>query len=117
MSPIEVALKRPISVIMLFLVPITLGIIAFPRLPVSRFPSVNFPFVSINISYPGASPQDVESQITELVENAVVGIAGTDHITSNSTQGSSQVSIQFSEDTDQNAALTEVTRRINSVRR
>ncbi|MSQ23964.1 MAG: efflux RND transporter permease subunit [Chloroflexi bacterium] len=114
---IETALRRPISVIMLFLVPITLGLIAFPRLPVARFPAANFPFVSINVSYPGASPADVEKQVTERIENAVVGIAGTEHITSNSTQGNSQVSIQFAEDTDQNVALTDVTRRINSVRR
>src|SRR3972149_2679740 len=113
MNPIDIALRRPIAVIMLFLVPITLGIIAFPRLPVERFPRTNFPFVSINVSYPGASPEDVEAQITERIENAVVGVSGIDHITSNSNQGSSNVSLSFTEDTDQNVALTEITRRIN----
>ncbi|MBI4212723.1 MAG: efflux RND transporter permease subunit [Chloroflexi bacterium] len=117
MNPIDIALRRPIAVVMLFLVPITLGIIAFPRLPVERFPRTNFPFVSVNVSYPGASPEDVETQITERIENAVVGVSGIDHVTSNSNQGSSNVSISFTEDTDQNVALTEITRRINSVRR
>jgi multidrug efflux pump subunit AcrB len=68
MSPIVVALRRPITIIMLFMIPISLGIISFPKLPVERFPRTNFPFVSVNISYPGAAPGDVETQITERIE-------------------------------------------------
>lgn len=117
MGLIQIALRRPIMVLMLFLVPVTLGFLAFPRLPVERFPRTNFPFVFIQVSYPGAAPEDVERQITELLEDSMIGISGADHVTSNSSQGNANVSISFSEDTDLTAALVAVERRLNSVRR
>ena len=113
----RVALLRPVAITMMFLALAAMGIVAYTRLPVERFPTISFPAVSISVGYPGAAPEDVEALVTEPVENAVVGINGIDTITSTSNEGNSRVSIRFVEGTDVNAASIDVERKINTVRR
>src|SRR5690349_8574717 len=113
----RLALIRPVAISMLFFALAAMGIMAYTRLPVERFPPISFPNVNVFISYPGASPEDVEALITKPVENAVIGINGIDVITSDSNEGSSRVGIRFLEGTDVNAASIDVSRKINQVRR
>jgi HAE1 family hydrophobic/amphiphilic exporter-1 len=113
----RVAITRPVAITMLFLALAAMGIVAYLRLPVERFPPLSFPAVSVSVSYPGAAPQDVESLVTIPIENAVIGINGVSTITSTSSEGSSRVSMQFAEGSDVNAASIDVERKINQVRR
>src|SRR6185437_13397602 len=113
----RVALLRPVAITMMFLALAAMGIIAYTRLPVERFPTISFPSVSISVGYPGAAPEDVEALVTIPLENAVIGINGIDTITSSSNEGNSRVNIRFVEGTDVNAASIDVERKVNQVRR
>ncbi|HLY67144.1 MAG TPA: efflux RND transporter permease subunit, partial [Chloroflexota bacterium] len=111
------ALIRPVAITMLFLALAAMGVVAYTRLPIERFPTISFPSVSISVGYPGAAPEDVEALVTKPIEDAVVGINGIDTIESTSNEGSSRVSINFVEGTDVNQSSIDVERKINTVRR
>ncbi|SRR5579884_3141733 len=113
----RLALIRPVAISMLFFALAAMGIVAYTRLPVERFPPISFPFVNVFTQWPGAAPEDVESLVTKVIENAVIGINGIDTITSDSNFGSSRVGIRFLEGTDVNQAAIDVGRKVNQVRR
>src|ERR1051326_5531086 len=111
------ALIRPVAITMMFLALAAMGVLAYTRLPVQRFPQVSFPVVSVSVGYPGAPPEDVEALVTRRIEDAVVGINGIDTISSTSNQGQSRVTIRFVEGTDVNLAAIDVQRLVATVRR
>jgi HAE1 family hydrophobic/amphiphilic exporter-1 len=113
----RVALLRPVAITMLFLALAAMGVVAYTRLPVQRFPTVSFPVVTVSTGYPGAPPEDVEALVTKPIEDAVVGVNGIDTISSSSNQGQSRVQIKFVEGTDVNLASIDVQRKVNTVRR
>src|SRR5437667_12809881 len=111
------ALLRPVAITMMFLALAAMGIVAYTRLPVERFPPISFPVVSISVGYPGAAPEDVEALVTKRLENAVIGINGIDTVLSTSSEGNSRVTVRFVEGTDINAAAIDVGRKVNQIRR
>ncbi|MDE3076924.1 MAG: efflux RND transporter permease subunit, partial [Chloroflexota bacterium] len=113
----RVSLLRPVAITMLFLALAAMGIVAYTRLPVERFPNISFPFVAISVSYPGAAPEDVERLVTKPLEDAVVGINGISELDSTSSEGNSRVSIRFVEGTDVGSASIYIERKVNGVRR
>src|SRR5579864_3121057 len=113
----RVALLRPLAITMMFLALAAMGVVAYTKLPVERFPPISFPSVNVSVSYPGAAPEDVEALVTKPLENAVVGVNGIQTIESTSSEGSSRVQIMFVEGTDVNAASIDIERKVNQVRR
>ncbi|MEO3431581.1 efflux RND transporter permease subunit [Inquilinus sp. CAU 1745] len=91
----DIAIRRPVFAIVVSLLLIVLGLFAFMELSVREYPDVDRPVVSISTSYSGASAQVIETQITQVVEEAVAGIQGIDTITSSSRAGSSRVRLEF----------------------
>ncbi|MBI1343400.1 MAG: MMPL family transporter [Terrimonas sp.] len=91
----ELSLRRPVLAIVLNLIIILFGIIGFTFLGVRDYPAIDPPNISIRTSYPGANSDIIESQITEPLEKAVNGIAGVKNITSTSSQGSSNINVEF----------------------
>ncbi len=89
------AIRTPVPSLVLFMVLIALGIFSFNRLPITRFPNIDVPIVSITIIQPGAAPSELETQITKRVEDAVAGIIGVKHTTSNIVEGSATTLIEF----------------------
>jgi multidrug efflux pump len=85
------------------LIIIAFGLIAFTRLPLRELPDVDRPVVSVNASYPGASAQVVENQITRVIEDQLSGIDGIDVINSASRDGRSSINIEFTLDRDEDA--------------
>jgi HAE1 family hydrophobic/amphiphilic exporter-1 len=110
------AINRPLAILMLIIGLVLMGGVAYGKMRQDRFPAVSFPFVSVNVSYPGAAPLDVEDLVTKEVEDAVAGIAGVNTINSTSREGSSSVNIQFVEGTDTNAAALDIERRLAAIR-
>ena len=110
------AIRRPIPVIVLFVVLTVMGILAFMRLPVNADPSVQFPIVNISISQTGASPDELENAVTRRVESAVSGLAGVRHITSTITEGVSTTSVEFQFGTNTDRAVTDVQNAITQIR-
>ncbi len=115
MSPTRIAIQRPVTMIMVILALVLMGIISYRFLPVQQLPTISATFVAVSISYPGASPEEVETQVTLPVENALSGIAGVQQMNGNSSTGSSRVSLQFVQGTDVNTAANDVSASINRI--
>jgi HAE1 family hydrophobic/amphiphilic exporter-1 len=111
----EICVKRPVFASVLILSLTVIGIFAFTRLGVDRYPKVDFPTVVITTVQPGAAPEQIETEITDKIEEAVNTISGIDELRSTSSEGISQVAISFSLDKDNNVAAQEVRDKINGV--
>lgn len=91
----ELSLKRPVLAIVMNIIIILFGVIGFRFLGVRDYPAIDPPNVSVRTSYPGANADIIESQITEPLEKAINGIAGVKNLTSSSSQGNSNITVEF----------------------
>ncbi|HTH50895.1 MAG TPA: efflux RND transporter permease subunit, partial [Pyrinomonadaceae bacterium] len=111
----EVCVKRPVFATMLILSLVVVGAFSFLSLGVDLFPKIDFPTITVTVLNPGASPQEVETEITDKVEEAVNTISGIDELRSTSIEGISQVFVQFVLEKDVNVAAQEVENRVQTV--
>ncbi len=111
----EVCVKRPVFATMLILSLVVVGAFSFFSLGVDLFPKIDFPTITITVINPGASPQEIETEITDKVEEAVNTISGIDELRSTSIEGVSQVFVQFVLEKDVNIAAQEVENRVQTV--
>lgn len=116
MSLTRLAIRRPLTMLMIILGLVVMGYRAMTLMQVDRFPKVDFPVVSIVTVYPGASPNDVEDLVVKPIEDAVAGISGIDQINSTSGEGVGAVVIQFVEGINGNQAAIDVERQVATVR-
>lgn len=91
----RVSINNPVFATMIMLALMVVGLLATQRMQVEEFPDVEFPFVVVNTAYTGASPEVIESDITKKIEDQVNTISGVKEVTSISSQGLSQVIVQF----------------------
>jgi HAE1 family hydrophobic/amphiphilic exporter-1 len=112
----RISLTRPVAIVMLFAALVTLGLQSYGRMAVDRLPPTNFPSVSVVVSYPGASPVDVETLIAIPLERAVAGLRGVDTVSSTSSLGSARLNVNFTEDTNLDQAAIDVEKRLNAIR-
>ncbi len=110
------AIRKPVPSILLFVVLTLLGIMSFATLPVTRFPNIDVPVVSITITQSGAAPAELETQVAREVEDAVANIAGVKHIFSTLTDGRSSTAVEFRLEIDQDRALNDVKDAIDEIR-
>src|SRR5579871_2887699 len=89
------SIQQPMPAIVLFMVLLALGIFSFRELPITRFPNIDVPVVSITITQSGAAPAELETQVTKKVEDSVAGLTGIKHITSTIVEGSSTTLVEF----------------------
>lgn len=111
----EVCVKRPVFATMLIMSLVTVGAFSFFSLGVDLFPKIDFPTITVTVVNPGASPQEIETEITEKIEEAVNTISGIDEMRSSSIEGISQVFVQFVLEKDVNIAAQEVENRVQTV--
>ena len=111
----EVCVKRPVFATMLILSLVTVGAFSFFSLGVDLFPKIDFPTITITVVNPGASPQEIETDVTEKIEEAVNTVSGIDELRSTSIEGISQVFVQFVLEKDVNVAAQEVENRVQTV--
>ena len=112
----DISIRRPVFAWVMTLVIVLVGVVAWTRLPVRLIPNVDTPVVTVNTSYPGASAQVIESQITQPIEDALSGVEGIDFISSVSREQSSQVTIRFNLDRDPDGAASDVRDRVGQAR-
>jgi multidrug efflux pump subunit AcrB len=110
------AIRNPIPPIVLFLVLTALGIVSFRGLPITLFPNVDIPIVTVQVTQPGAAPTELEKQVTKRVEDGVAGIAGVKHIISRITDGQSLTTIEFRIETRIDRAVNDVKDAIAKIR-
>ena len=111
----EISIRRPVFASVLVLSLVVVGAFSYGRLGVDRFPKVEFPTVSVTVRQTGAAPEDVETEITDRIERAVNTISGIDELRSISTEGVSQVFIQFQLEKSVEVASQEVRDKVAQI--
>jgi HAE1 family hydrophobic/amphiphilic exporter-1 len=111
----EICVRRPVFATMLILSLTVVGIFSFFSLGVDLFPKIDFPTITITVVNPGASPREIETEVTDKIEAAVNTISGIDELRSTSVEGVSQVFVQFLLDKNADIAAQEVRDKINLV--
>lgn len=109
-------IKRPVATMLLSLAIMLLGGVSFGLLPVSPLPQMDFPVIVVSANLPGASPEVMASTVATPLERSFGAIAGVNTMSSNSSQGSTRVILQFDQDRDINGAAREVQAAINASR-
>jgi HAE1 family hydrophobic/amphiphilic exporter-1 len=113
----EICVRRPVFATVLILALTVVGIFSFFSLGVDLFPKVDFPVVTVTVVNPGASPQEIETEVTDQVEAAVNTISGIDELRSTSVEGVSQVFVTFILDKNADVAAQEVRDKVNLILR
>jgi len=116
MNLAELSIKRPIFITCVIVLMIVVGILSYKKMPVDQFPDVTFPVVFAEIIYPGASPVDVERQVSKIIEDEVSSLPGIDTVSSNNYDSVAIIVIKFRLGTDIKEAEQQVRNRINNVR-
>jgi multidrug efflux pump len=112
----DLSVRRPVLATVFSLLIIAFGLIAFTTLPLRELPDVDQPVVSINTSYPGASAQVVETQITRIIEDQLSGIEGVDVINATSRDGRSSINIEFTLNRNLEDAANDVRNAVSRAR-
>ncbi len=113
----QICVRRPVFATMLILFLVVMGLDSYRKLGVDFFPKVEFPIVTITTTLRGASPEEVESQVTKRIEEAVNTISGIDDLTSISAEGTSIVNVQFVLTKDPDVAAQEVRDKVSRILR
>ncbi|MBI4402513.1 MAG: efflux RND transporter permease subunit, partial [Deltaproteobacteria bacterium] len=104
----EISIRRPVFAWMLMAALIIFGLISFFRMGISSLPDVDFPVISVNLSLPGAAPEVLETDVIDVVENAVMTIQGVRSVTSTARSGRANVTIELELNRNIDVALQEV---------
>lgn len=113
----DLSIKRPVFAWMLMLGLIVFGAISFSRMGISQLPDVDYPVVNISVSLEGAAPEVMETQVTDVLEGAVMTIAGIRDISSSSRRGSASVTLEFELSQDIDDAMQEVQAKVSQAQR
>jgi HAE1 family hydrophobic/amphiphilic exporter-1 len=108
MSFSELFIRRPVMTCLVMVGILVFGVVAYRSLPISDLPTVDYPTINVNANLSGASPETMASAVATPLEKAFSSIAGIDNMTSSSSLGSTQITIQFSLDRDIDAAAQDV---------
>src|SRR5688500_15715218 len=112
----DFAIKRPIITVVSMIALVVFGLFALIQLDTDEFPEVDPPIISVNIPYPGASPDQVEREIVEPIEEAVAGLSGVNKITSSSLDSVATLQIEFVFEKDLQEATQDIRDEINAIR-
>ena len=113
----DTSIKRPVFATMVIMALVVLGIVSYPEIGVDLFPKVDFPIVSISTVLKGASPEVIDIDVTDRIEEAVNTINGVKTITSTSGEGFSSIIVEFQLERDIDLAVQDVREQIAAVRR
>ena len=110
------AIRQPVPTLALFLVLCLIGLVSFGRLPITRFPNIDIPIITVNVAQPGAAPSELVSQVTQPIEDAVSSVTGVKHVTSQATDSSTSITIEFNLEADSDRALNDIKDAIAGIR-
>lgn len=108
----DVSVQRPVLAFVVNLLIIVFGLVSFVQLPLREYPDIDFPIISIDTTYPGASAKIVETRITEIIEDRIAGIEGIRSISSESGDGGSRIRIEFNANRDIDDAANDLRDRV-----
>jgi len=114
-SVFSVTLRRPVAILMVTLASVVFGIFSYRLLPIELMPDITYPSLTVRTEYSGAAPEEVEENVTRLVEEALGVVGGLVRLSSISRAGLSDVTLEFAWDTPMGEAWQEVTERLDTV--
>ncbi|MDR2052359.1 MAG: efflux RND transporter permease subunit [Treponema sp.] len=115
MNIVDLAIKRPVTILMGVIALVIFGLMAYVQMPASLLPNMTLPYVTIRIVYPGANPQVIENQITVKIEDQISAISGLDSTRSYSMANVSIVVAAFNLGKDENLAVQEVKEKVDAI--
>lgn len=115
MSIVTTSIRRPVTIMMAYILICGLAIVFLPKLSISLFPDTDMPIISVNTTYSGASPEEVEQNVTKVLENALSSVQGLKKMTSTSKQEESSISLEFNYGVNLDHAQYLVDSEINTV--
>lgn len=110
------SIKRPIFIICIVILMLIVGFVSLKKMPVDQFPDVTFPVIAVVVTYPGASPLDLEKQVSKVIEDELGSLAGLKTISSNNLESIAQIILEFKLGTDIKDAEQQIRNRIGNVR-
>lgn len=113
----EVCINKPVLAWMIMIATVVFGLVAATRIGVSQFPDVDFPTITVSVDWPGATPEAVEQDVVEIIEEAVMQVEGVKSISSSSRQGSGRVTIELDLSRNVDVALQDVQTKVAGVQR
>ena len=113
----DIAIKNPVFSWMLMFGLILFGIISFNMLGVSQLPDVDFPVVSVSLTWEGAAPEVMESDVVDVVEGAIMGVQGVRDVSSQILQGSATVTVEFELDRNIDVAMQDIQTKIDQAQK
>ena len=111
----RLSIRRPVFTVMAVLIVVLLGGVSLSRLPIDLMPDITYPTLSIMAEYENASPQEMEELVTRPIEEAMTAVPGVEEVTSISSEGATQVRVNFSWGSDLDAAASDVRDRLDRV--
>ncbi len=112
----RIAVKKPVTTIMVTLIIILLGIVSLTRIPIDLLPKIDIPVAIVSTSYRGAGPLEIEKIITQPIEQALATVNNIENISSTSSEGNSVVVVEFAYGTDMNFATLEMREKIDMIK-
>jgi HAE1 family hydrophobic/amphiphilic exporter-1 len=112
----NLSIRQPVFATMMMVALAVLGLVSYRQLDVDQFPNVEFPIVAVTTSYPGASPETVEREVTKKIEEAINTVQGIKHVESTSQEGVSSVILQFRLEVPTSVASQDVRGKVASIR-
>ncbi len=113
----DISIKKPVFAWMLMLGLIVFGAISYTMMGISQLPDVDFPVITITVTWAGASPDVMESAVADIIENNVMSVDGIQLVQSNSQQGQTQITIQMNLSQDINVALEQVQTKVSQAQK
>ena len=107
------SVKKPFTVLVAVIMVLMLGFVSISNMQTNLLPDVSTPYLMVVTVYPGASPERVESEVSDVMQNALGTVAGVENITATSAENYSLLLMQFSDDTDMNSAMVKVSNKVN----
>jgi len=112
----EISLKRPVLATVTILALVILGFVSYLSLNIDEWPDVEFPYVTVQVPYKGAAPEQVDSKVIQKIEEAVSSISGVKHIYSTAAEGVATTTVEFTLETSPNIAAQDVRDKIGRIR-
>lgn len=109
------AIRKPVPSLAMFLVLFLVGLVSFSRLPVTQFPNIDIPIITIAIGQPGAAPSEIANQVIKPIEDAVSDVSGVRHVHASATDSAANLTIEFELETDTDRALNDIKDAVASV--
>lgn len=109
------SVRKPLTVFMAVIVAIVLGIVSYTRMTPDLMPSIDLPYVVVVTSYPGATPEKVETVISKPVEQSMGTLDGIKNITSTSSENVSMIMLEFEEETNMDTATVDILQKLNQI--